>query len=63
MHWKAYIFLKDHEEEEDAKDTYEFKSKRPSPHMEKEFEDSILDMIVRIEFQRKTSNKTISNKN
>ena len=55
MCWKAFLFLNKNTDDT-TKETYGFKSTRPPPHVNEmgEFEDSMLDMIQRVEFKTKT---------
>lgn len=60
MQWKAFFFLQNHNTTSNDKETYGFKSKRPPPHISAldEFEDNILNMIQRVEFN---TNSTTTN--
>ena len=53
MHWRAFFILQNHNTNSNEKGTYGFKSKRPPPHVRvlDEFEDSMLNMIQRVEFK------------
>ena len=53
MRWKAFFFLNSNTEDTTTKETYGFKSKRSPSHVKvlDEFEDSMLDMIQRIQFK------------
>jgi len=53
MRWKAFFFLHNHDINNNDKETYRFKSKRPPQHASvlDEFKDNMLNMIQRAEFK------------
>ena len=53
MRWKAFFFLKDNDNNETARETFRFKSKRHPAQITKRkcFENDLLEMIKELKFR------------